>query len=160
MLLVTVDGRSWWPDLGLGDALRDPVEVIDGEIRQGPFRYEISDASAQGWTFRHDPAAGSFGHVDVRPASPAPADVAASHLMLSTPPEGRFTRVLVVQRRDDTGTDVLRGIRLQRIGDQPFTRDLTAYDDWRAALESLRVSLAGVTDDELRVTARPHARRT
>ena len=70
--------------------------------------------------------------------------------MLSTPPDGRFTRVLVVQRRDDTGTGVLRGIRLQRIGDQPFTRDLTAYDDWRAALESLRVSLAGVTDDELR----------
>ncbi|TVZ04944.1 arylamine N-acetyltransferase [Trebonia kvetii] len=150
VLLVTVDGRPWWPDLGLGDALRDPVEVIDGEIRQGPFRYEISGASAQGWTFRHDPAAGSFGYVDVRPASPAPADVAASHLMLSSPPDGRFTRVLVVQRRDDTGTGVLRGIRLQRIGDQPFTRDLTAYGDWRAALESMRVSLAGVTDGELR----------
>jgi arylamine N-acetyltransferase len=150
VLLVTIDGRPWWPDLGLGDALRDPVEVIDGEIRQGPFRYEISDASAAGWTFRHDPAAGSFGHVDVRAASPTPGDVAASHLMLSTPPDGRFTRVLVVQRRDDTGTGVLRGIRLQRVGDQPFTRDLTAYDDWRAALESLRVSLAGVTEDELR----------
>jgi arylamine N-acetyltransferase len=150
VLLVTVDSRLWWPDLGLGDALRDPVEVIDGEIRQGPFRYEISGASAQGWTFRHDPAAGSFGNVDVRPSSPTPGEVAASHLMLSTPPDGRFTRVLVVQRRDDTGTGVLRGIRLQRIGDQPFTRDLTAYDDWRAALESLRVSLAGVSGDELR----------
>jgi arylamine N-acetyltransferase len=109
VLLVTVDGRSWWPDLGLGDALRDPVEVIDGEIRQGPFRYEISDASAQGWTFRHDPAAGSFGYVDVRPASPALADVAASHLMLSTPPEGRFTRVLVHPRPD----------RLRRLAGRP-----------------------------------------
>ncbi|MGH3252877.1 MAG: arylamine N-acetyltransferase family protein, partial [Trebonia sp.] len=42
VLLVTIDGHRWWPDLGLGDALRDPVEVVAGEIRQGPFRYEIS----------------------------------------------------------------------------------------------------------------------
>jgi hypothetical protein len=55
-----------------------------------------------------------------------------------------------VQRRDDTGTGVLRGIRLQRTGDQPFTRDLTAFGDWRAALQSLHVSLDGVTEDELR----------
>jgi N-hydroxyarylamine O-acetyltransferase len=150
VLLVTIGGRRWWPDLGLGDALRDPVEVTDGEIRQGPFRYEIRDAGADGWTFRHDPAAGSFGNLDVRQGSPAPGDVARSHLMLSTPPDGRFTRVLVVQRREDTGTGVLRGIRLQRVGEQPFTRDLTAFDDWRAALESMRVSLAGVTGDELR----------
>jgi N-hydroxyarylamine O-acetyltransferase len=149
VLLVTIDGRHWWPDLGLGDALRDPVEVIDGEIRQGPFRYEITDASAEGWTFRHDPA-GSFGAVDVRASSPAPGEVAASHRMLSAPPGGRFTRVLVVQRRDDTGVGLLRGIRLQRTGDQPFTRDLTAYDDWRTALQSLRVSLAGASEDELR----------
>ena len=155
VLLVTIDGRPWWPDLGLGDALRDPVEVVDGEIRQGPFRYEITESSASGWTFRHDPASGSFGYVDVRPASPTPADVAASHLMLSTPPDGRFTRVLVVQRRDDTGTGILRGIRLQRVGDQPFKADLTGYDDWRAALLSLRVSLTGVTEDELRAL---HAR--
>jgi len=26
VLLVTIDGHRWWPDLGLGDALRDPVE--------------------------------------------------------------------------------------------------------------------------------------
>ena len=43
VLLVTIDGRRWWPDLGLGDAIREPVEVIAGEIRQGPFRYEITD---------------------------------------------------------------------------------------------------------------------
>jgi arylamine N-acetyltransferase len=150
VLLATIDGRRWWPDLGLGDALRDPVEVTDGEIRQGPFRYEITDARAEGWTFRHDPAGGSFCAVDVRASSPTAAEVAASHLMLSTPPDGRFTRVLVVQRRDDTGTGVLRGIRLQRLGDQPFTRDLLAYDEWRAALQSLCVSLTGASEDELR----------
>jgi arylamine N-acetyltransferase len=150
VLVATIDGRRWWPDLGLGDALRDPVEVIDGEFRQGPFRYEITEARAEQWTFRHAPEAGSFTAVDVRAGAVGDGEVAAAHRMMSTPPDGRFTRVLVVQRRDGTGTGVLRGIRQQRIGDQPFTRDLTAYGDWRTALESLHVSLAGVTDGELR----------
>ena len=149
VLLVTIDGRRWWPDLGLGDALREPVEVVDGEIRQGPFRYEITDVGAGEWTFRHDPA-GSFTALDVRASRPADAEVAAAHRELSTPPDGRFTRVLVALRRDDTGADGLRGIRYQRTGDGAFTRDLTSYDHWRAALESLAVSLAGVTGDELR----------
>ena len=45
---------------------------------------------------------------------------------------------------------MLRGIRHQRIGDGAFTRDLASYDDWRAVLESMGVSLAGVADDKLR----------
>ena len=152
VLLVTIDGHRWWPDLGLGDALRDPVEVVAGEIRQGPYRYEITDVDGDGdgWTFHHDPAAGSFAALDVRAGRPADAEVAAAHRELSTPPDGRFTKVLIVGRRDDTGADVLRGIRFQRSGDGAFTRDLVSYDDWRTALESFGVALAGVADDELR----------
>ncbi|MGH3278382.1 MAG: arylamine N-acetyltransferase family protein [Trebonia sp.] len=150
VLLVAIDGRAWWPDLGLGDCMRDPVEVSAGEIRQGPFRYEITDCGAEEWAFRHDPAAGSFIGVDVYASRPSDAEVAASHRLLSTPPDGRFTRVLVVQRRDDTGAETLRGIRHRRVGDGVFTRDLASYRDWREALESLGVSLAGATDDELR----------
>jgi arylamine N-acetyltransferase len=149
-LLVTISGRRWWPDLGLGDGFRDPVEVIARNIRQGPFAYEITDVGEEEWTFRHDPAAGSFTTLDVRASRPADAEVAEAHRVLSTPPDGWFTRVLVVQRRDDTGVGVLRGIRHQRIGDGAFTRDLASYDDWQAALESLGVSLIGVARDELR----------
>lgn len=150
VLLVTIDGRRWWPDLGLGDALRDPVQVAAGEIRQGPFRYEITDVGEEEWTFWHDPAAESFAALDVSASRPANAEVAQAHRALSTPPDGRFTRVLVVSRRDDTGATVLRGIRHQRIGGGAFIHDLGRYEDWRAVLESLGVSLAGVTDDELR----------
>ncbi len=42
VLLLTIDGRRWWPDLRLGDALREPVEVIAGGVPAGPFRYEIT----------------------------------------------------------------------------------------------------------------------
>jgi N-hydroxyarylamine O-acetyltransferase len=154
-LLVTINGRRWWPDLGLGDALRDPVEVVAGEIRQGPFTYQITDVGEDEWTFRHDPAVGSFTALDVRASHPADAEVAEAHQVLSTPPGGRFTRVLVVERRDDTGASVLRGIRHQRIGDGAFTRDLASYEDWRAVLNSMGVSLADVAEEELRLL---HAR--
>jgi N-hydroxyarylamine O-acetyltransferase len=150
VLLATIDGRRWWPDLGLGDGFRDPVEVVAGEISQGPFRYQVTDVGAEGWTFRHDQDAGSFAAVDVHASRPADAEIAAAHQVLSTPPDGRFTRVLVVQRRDEAGPEVLRGIRHQRMGDGAFTRDLASYDDWRSVLESLGVSLAGVTGEELR----------
>lgn len=150
-LLVTIDGRRWWPDLGLGDALRDPVEVTAGEFRQGPFRYQITGVGAAGeWTFHHDPAAGSFPAMDMRATSPDDALVAASHRVLSSPPDGRFARVLVVQRRDDAGAETLRGLRHQRAGDGPFSRDLTGYGDWRDQLAVLGVSLAGVAEGELR----------
>jgi arylamine N-acetyltransferase len=155
VLLVTIDGRRWWPDLGLGDALRDPVEVADGEIRQGPFRYEISGAGPGGWTFRHDPAAASFPGLDVGAGRPDDAEVSAAHRVLSTPPGGRFTKVLVAMRRDDTGAEVLRGVTHQRAGDRAFSRDLAAYGEWRAVLEYLGVSLAGAADGELRLL---HAR--
>ena len=160
VLLATIDGRRWWPDLGLGDGFRDPVEVVAGEFRQDPFSYEITDVGGTDsgtaeWTFRHDQSAGSFAAIDVHASSPADAEVAAAHRVLSTPPDGRFTRVLVVQRRDGTGAEALRGIRHQRTGSGAFARDLTSYDDWRTAMESLGVSLAGVAGEELRAL---HAR--
>jgi len=155
VLLVTIGGRAWWPDLGLGDALREPAEVIAGPFRQGPFRYEITRAGPGGWTFRHDPAASSFPGLDVSAAGPSDAEVADAHRVLSTPPDGRFTKVLVAMRRDDAGAEGLRGVRYQRAGERPFTRDLVSYGDWRAALLSLGVSLAGAADAELRAL---HAR--
>jgi arylamine N-acetyltransferase len=147
-LLVTIAGRRWWPDVGLGDAFRDPVEVGTGEIRQGPFRYEITDAGA--WSFRHDPAVDSIAGLDVRARCPSDPEVAAAHRVLSTPPDGRFTRTLVILKRDGTGIERLRGIRYQRTGDGAFRRDLRSYDDWRAALEPLGISLTRAADDELR----------
>jgi N-hydroxyarylamine O-acetyltransferase len=155
VLLATIDGRRWWPDLGLGDGFRDPVEVIAGEFTQGPFSYQITDVGTADsgtpeWTFMHDPSSHSFAAVDVHPSRPADAEVAAAHRLLSTPPDGRFTKVLVVQRRDATGSEVLRGIRHQRTGDRVFVRDLASYDDWRTVMESLGVSVAGVTNEELR----------
>jgi hypothetical protein len=43
----------------------------------------------------------------------------------------------------------LARIQHLRIGDKAFARDLAFYDDWRAPLASLGVSLANVGGDEL-----------
>lgn len=142
-------GGDWWPDLGYGDGFRDPLPLVEGVHRQGPFAYRIARLTDRGWTFHHDPHNSFLGSV-VRPAGLPQADVEAAHQRLSTPPGGAFTRVLVVQRRDATGAETLRGIRHVRQGGGAFARDLRAYDDWRAALVDLGVSLTGVAEDSLR----------
>ncbi|MFI2706338.1 arylamine N-acetyltransferase, partial [Nocardioides sp. CER28] len=91
-------GGRWWPDLGYGDGFRDPLPLVEGVHRQGRFVYRIARLSERGWTFHHDPSNSVLGSL-VRPAGVSQADVDANHARLSTPPDGAFTRLLVVQRR-------------------------------------------------------------
>jgi arylamine N-acetyltransferase len=155
-LVLVVDGLPrpenpagrWWPDLGYGDGFRDPLPLVEGVHRQGRFAYRIVRLSDRGWTFHHDPV-GSFHGSVVGPPGVAQAEVDAHHRRLSTPPDGAFTRLLVVQRRGATGADTLRGVRHTRTGEGAFVRDLRAYPDWRATVVSLGVSLAGVAEEAL-----------
>ena len=142
-------GGRWWPDLGYGDGFRDPLPLVEGVHRQGPFTYRIARLSERGWTFHHDPTGSFIGTVVGRPGV-SQADVDAHHARLSTPPDGHFTRLFVAQRRDDHGADTVRGIRHTRVGRGAFVRDLRSYDDWRAALLGLGVSLARIGDEALR----------
>jgi N-hydroxyarylamine O-acetyltransferase len=140
-------GGRWWPDLGFGDAFREPLPLVEGHHRQNGFVYRLVRVGEAGWTFHHDPS-GSFhgnlvrGVVDLD-------EVAARHPQLSTPP-GPYTSKLVVQRRDATGADTVRSIRHTRIGEGASTRELWDFAEWSAALEGLGLSLAGVEEEALR----------
>ena len=147
-LVVTVAGQRWWAEVGYGDGFRDPVLLVDGEVEQGPFRYRLDRVRDDGWTFHHDES-GSFAATLVGSAGWSQDGIAEAHRRLATPP-GAFTRLLVVQRRDERGAERLRGVRHTRVGEGGFVRDLTAYADWRAALVGLGVSLDGVEEAELR----------
>lgn len=142
------DGR-WWPDLGYGDGFREPLPLREGIHRQGPFRYRLAGLTDRGWTFHHDPD-GSFIGTHVGAVAPTDDEIAAAHRRLSTPPDGAFTRRVVVQRRDDAGAWSLRGVRLVRTGADAAVRDLREYADWRGALLDLGVALDDVGDAELR----------
>lgn len=143
------EGR-WWVDVGLGDAFRDPLPLVEGEHDQHGFCYTITEVREDGWSFRHD-RSGSFTGIEVSSRATDPAAVLAAHAGLATPPDGRFTRMLAVQRRHADGADTLRGCLWVRItADGRSETELTSYDSWREALtDGLHLSLEGVPDREL-----------
>lgn len=138
----------WWPDLGYGDGFRSPLPLLEGHYRQGPFVYRLVRVGEKGWTFHNAVEASSNGTF-VR-GEVTQDEIDAAHLRLSTPPGGDFTGRLVVQRRDETGADTVRGIHFLRIGRGATERGLREYAEWRAALVGLGVSVAGVDEAALR----------
>lgn len=143
-------GGHWWPDAGLGEGFRDPVALVDGPFEDGGFTYAMDDATPDGWSFTNT-TGGTFRGLEVTTRPVGADDIAAAHAVLSTPPYGRFTRVLVVQRRQDTHYDSLRGCVLGRVGGTSrVERDVTSYADWRSALvEVLGVPVDDVPADQL-----------
>ena len=143
------EGR-WWVDTGLGDAFRDPIAVTVGRHDQGGFRYEITEVREDGWSFRHD-RLGDFTGIEVRSLPIDQSAVEEAHARLSAPEVGRFAKILVVQRRDDTGIDTVRCCLHHRTRPEDSTEtELSSYAAWRAALvDGTRLSLEGVSEDEL-----------
>jgi N-hydroxyarylamine O-acetyltransferase len=143
-------GGRWWVDVGLGDAFRDPVAVTVGRHDQSGFRYEISEVRDDGWSFRHD-RAGAFTGIEVRGLPLDQSAVDAAHARLSAPGEGRFAKLLVVQRRDSSGVDTVRGCLHHRtLAESGTETELSSYDAWREALvDGTRLSLEGIDQAEL-----------
>ncbi|MGW3097369.1 arylamine N-acetyltransferase family protein [Streptomyces sp. NPDC001102] len=126
-------GGVWYVDNGLGDALHDPLPLIEGRHEQAPFvlGLEQTPDGAQ-WHLTHDPA-GGFTGMTWTMALAHPADFEAQHRWLSTSPESGFVQVPMAERRDATGADVIRGLVLSRIGDggrrhEPVTRRAEWFD--------------------------------
>jgi N-hydroxyarylamine O-acetyltransferase len=147
---VANPGGEWWVDVGLGDAFRDPLPLMAGTHRQDGFSYVVDEVRPDGWSFHHD-AAGSFTGVEVTTLPTDPADVLGSHAELSAPGTGRFSRILVVQRRYAGGMATLRGCLLTRVGGGSTTEtELATWETWRAALDDMHLPLADIDEDELR----------
>ncbi|NRQ38029.1 arylamine N-acetyltransferase [Nonomuraea sp. NN258] len=128
-------GGEWLADLGLGDGLHEPLPLVAGSYTQGPFTYGLGPSAVApgGWRFEHDPS-GSFAGMDFGPEPAAMSAFLAKHHELSTSPESGFVRVAVVQRRDASGVDTLRGLVLTRLGNGAHTVTLNTARDYYAAL--------------------------
>ncbi|MFI9553787.1 arylamine N-acetyltransferase [Nonomuraea endophytica] len=135
VLTVRLPDGEWLVDLGLGDAIREPLPLVAGTYRQGPFEYGLrpSEIAPGGWRFDHDPL-GSFIGMDFGPAPAQMSDFADKHRELTTSPESGFVRIAVVQRRDAGGVDTMRGLVLTRIGDRSLRTTITTQADYFAAL--------------------------
>jgi arylamine N-acetyltransferase len=129
----------WFVDVGLGDALHEPLSLLPGRYRQGPFSYELRHSAVEpaGWRFNHDPA-GSFAGMDFTTAVARPADFAARHVELSTSPESGFVRVFTAQRRHAGGVDALRGRVLTSVDAAGVRRrEITRAGEWFEVLSDV-----------------------
>lgn len=133
------DGR-WYVDVGLGDALHEPVPLAPATHRQGPFALVIDVVEPGGvgdWHLTHDPA-GTFVGMSWQAAPTTAAAFADRHVFLSTAPESNFVKVVTAQRRDATGVDAMKGLLLSRVGEGASApTPIERRDDWFAALASL-----------------------
>ena len=131
-------GGTWYVDAGLGDALHEPLPLLPGTYRSGPFRFvlERTPGGVGDWHLTHDPAGGFTGMA--WRSAPAGMDAFADrHVHLSTSPESGFVKVVTAQRRDATGADILRGLSLRRVGDGTTATTIERQADWAAALADL-----------------------
>jgi N-hydroxyarylamine O-acetyltransferase len=126
-------GEEWLVDVGLGDALYEPMPLRAGVSRQGCFTYRLQRRpdGADGWRFWHADNAGSFTGMDFA-ASPVPVDVfAPHHLRLSTSPSSLFVNVAQVGRRTATGIDFVQGCFFRQVDASGLRkRLLTSADEW------------------------------
>jgi N-hydroxyarylamine O-acetyltransferase len=130
---------EWFVDVGLGDALHEPLPLREGEYVQGPFRYRLRRSGIEpgGWRFDHD-RRGSFVGMDLRPTRASTADFAERHEYLSTHPDSSFVRTCCVQRRDARGIDMLRGCVLHRIDGYPSRpRTIETRSEWFEVLDDV-----------------------
>jgi arylamine N-acetyltransferase len=123
----------WIADVGLGDALLEPVPLRPGTHRQGPLDLTVQPSSVApaGWRLQHD-ALGTFTGVDFWPEPAGPEDFVESHQHLSTSPTSGFVRTLVVARPTERTTEVLKSCTLRIVGpDRAVTEtEVTGRTDW------------------------------
>lgn len=152
---------TWYVDAGLGDALHEPLPLVAGTYRQGPFEYrlESADLGFADWRFHHD-ARGSFAGMAFQSTPTTIDSFAARNEFLSTSAESGFTKVLTVQRRDESGVDILRGQVLTRIESAAGEgRTLETRREWFDALADVfGLPLDDVSSDQRdALWARVHA---
>jgi N-hydroxyarylamine O-acetyltransferase len=110
-------GGRWYVDVGLGDALYDPIPLRSGHYRQDPFDLALDpvDTGLGDWHLTHGEG-GSFSGMSWSATPIQMNTFDRRHEWLSSDPDSGFVRTLVVQRRDAGSVVVLRGRTLRRIG--------------------------------------------
>ncbi|MFC4148122.1 arylamine N-acetyltransferase [Micromonospora mangrovi] len=134
-MTVSLEGRRWFVDVGLGDGLLVPVPLQPGVVSQPPFRFELA-RTPWGWRFTHDPR-GSFTVMDWEDPAAQPQDFAEAHHALSTDPNSTFVRRFIVIRREAGQVLSLVDCVLTHIDETGVQeRALATFEDWRRELET------------------------
>ncbi|HWW53837.1 MAG TPA: arylamine N-acetyltransferase [Acidimicrobiales bacterium] len=145
-LVLTVQGLpcdenpsgTWYVDVGLGDALHEPLPLAAGDYEQAPFHLALAETQgrAASWHLTHDPAGGFVGMAWTMNEADM-SQFMAKHQWLSTSPDSPFLQVAMAEHRDATGVDVIRGLIVSRVGDGATSRELSGRTEWFGVLGDL-----------------------
>lgn len=95
MLIVNLDGtqprQNWLCDLGLGDALRAPIPLVEGPHRDGPLEFRLEHLPDGFWRF-HNHTYGAPTSFDFRNAPADEALLRHQNATLQTDPQSYFVQ--------------------------------------------------------------------
>jgi arylamine N-acetyltransferase len=129
------EGR-WYVDVGLGDAIHEPLPLVSGLYRHGPMRFALTapEDGAADWHLAHDPT-GSFAGVSISAEVTDMDAFEARHRFNATSPESSFAKTVNIQRRHADGVDTVRGCVLShKVGATTTTVTFERQADWLAML--------------------------
>ena len=150
--LPTADnpGGDWYVDVGLGDALHEPLPLLAGTYSQGPMTFVLEETPGGigDWHFVHDPQ-GSFVGMNFRSSVTDLGAFEDRHRHLSTSPESGFVRTVTAQRRQQHGVTALRALTFTaRDRNGTSTRIVTEREEWFELLaDEFLLRLGGVGGD-------------
>ena len=148
-LLVSVPddpARRYLVDVGFGGSLIAPIELVEAEHSQPPFRLGLRLLDDGYWQFWEDAGSGAF-NFDFRPEAADEAALAAKCQVLQTDPDSSFVLNLVAQLRMPDQHVSLRGRVLKLVSTTGSSEKLLqSGEEFVAVLENL----FGLTDPAIR----------
>ena len=156
---TTTPAAEWWPDVGLGDAIVEPLPLAVGDYEQGGFTYAITEVRDDGWSFRAD-RQGSFLGLETGPAPTADRRRRLPHGAVDAARRALRARCWSCSAGwPTTSTWCAAAWATAVTPDGQSERELTTYDDWRGAIaDGCGLSLAGVERRRAAGAVRPAAR--
>jgi N-hydroxyarylamine O-acetyltransferase len=128
-----LDDVPWLVDVGLGDALHQPVPLREGVFWQGPFEYALSRSISglgPGWWLRHAPGMG-FGGVHLADQEVGIEAFTEADHFLGSDRDSVFAGLVTAQRRLADRAETLRGRVLTVTTDAgPLRRTVDSPAEW------------------------------
>lgn len=135
-LRVDLD-RPYLAEVGVADAIVEPVPVAVGPIRQRGFDFSITSVEG-GWLRLNNHARGIAKSFDFRPDHSDEAAMAATHGWLMEDPGSPFTGALAILRHVPDGYLVLQNDCLRRVtADSLSEQRITGADHFADTLETV-----------------------
>lgn len=147
------NGR-WWVDVGLGDALHEPMPLMDTVVNQDAMHFGMEVVGKNGvgdWHLIADPTCWIAGvNMAEQPVSMS-YFVDRHHFNMHSPESG-YAKVVTAQLRKPHGKTILRGCVLTKTdGDVVTTHTSTSLPEWLAVLgDEFGLTFENVTETSLK----------